>query len=364
MASAGVGSPATLRSINLRSGYGLVMRSARVAARSANGCGARALKQSRAGFNPISTSTRTRQLRWIPLGALALLLVLLGARTARAFPHVVQPGDTLAAIAQRFYGRVDREALLVTANALGLEGGIAIVPGIRLEVPAVSHRRIVQGDTWPALATELLGAPERSAVLAFANDSKPWLLPPENAEIVVPYNLRVVAAAGDNLESLAQRFLGEKKRAWMLSQYNGLKDVRLERGQVVLLPLTELALTAEGRRAAQKAALEQSGVGGEQRALQARAADELPELIANVRSARYVEAVADGERLLARGSLTTPQLALVQRELLEAYVALGVLGRAMDACRAWRRNDPRARLDPLELSPKLIAACTKAPAAP
>jgi hypothetical protein len=300
-----------------------------------------------------------------------LLLNLLGAclalalrpGSALAFPYVVQPGETLAAIAQRLYGRADREALLVTANGLALDGGVPIVPGMRLEVPAVSHRRTTRADSWPALATELLGAPERAGVLAFANESKPWERPADGAEIIVPYNLRIIAGNGETLNDVALRFLGDKKRTWMLAQYNGMQDVRLERGQVVLVPLTDLPLTPEGRREAQRAAGVQSGLGGEQRALQSQAASELPELLGDVRYGRYVEAVARGERLLAGRALSAPQRAVVHRQLLEAYAALGLTGRAADECQAWRRYAPGVRLSPAQLSPKLLAACTRPSAA-
>lgn len=292
--------------------------------------------------------------KWCPRVS---LLLLAWAGPSQAFPLVVQQGDTLAGIAQRVYGRVEHETLLVIANGLDAGGGIPITPGMRLEIPAVSFRRVALGDTWAALATELLGAPQRAAVLAFANDSKPWLLPTENAEILVPYNLRVVADGESSLVDIAERFLGSQKRTWMLAEYNGLKHARLDPGQVILVPLTELPLTDAGREAARQPPAGRGGVGGESRQDQAAAKDALPALLADVRGGRYVDAVARGEGLLAGSDLTTPQRAAVQRQLLEAYVALGAAGRARAACREWRRADPRARLDPIELSPKVLDAC-------
>jgi hypothetical protein len=194
-------------------------------------------------------------------------------------------------------------------------------------------------------------------VLAFSNDSKPWLAPVENAELLVPYNLRFIAAGGENILDVAERFLGDKKRAWMLSSYNGIENVVLEAGQLVLIPLAELRLTPAGQLAARQAAESWGDVAGERRAEQLAAANELPELLANVRGGRYAEAVAVGVALLAGSSLSVPQQAAIQRQLLEAYVALGATGRAADACRDWRRAAPRAPLDPVELSPKLLAAC-------
>jgi hypothetical protein len=231
------------------------------------------------------------------------------------------------------------------------------VPGTRLEVPTLGYRRTVRGDTWAELASVLLGGPERAAALAFANDSKPWLRPTDNAEILVPYNLRFVAEDGDTLPAVAERYFGSEKRTWMLAQYNGIQDIALQPGQVLLLPITELALTEAGREAARSSLEAWSGAGGERRQQQAAAAEELPRLLASVRAGRYLETVSQGVALLAGSALTTPQRASVQRQLLEAYAALGARGRAADACREWRRAAPQVQLDPRELSPKLLSAC-------
>src|SRR5215212_7866395 len=90
---------------------------------------------------------------------------------AQAFTHVVTDKDTLASIAERYYGRIQFEKLLVAANDLDARGGSPIVRGMRLEVPALGHRVGKQGETWDSLAAELLGSPKRSDVLSLANDS-------------------------------------------------------------------------------------------------------------------------------------------------------------------------------------------------
>jgi hypothetical protein len=303
---------------------------------------------------------RTAQ-RWLAVLSVALVS-LSDARRATAFSVVVQRGDALAGIAQRIYGRVEYERLLVSANGLEAHGGIPIKPGMRLEVPALTYRRVAPGDTWAALAASFLGSAERAPVLAFANGGKPWLSPTENAEILIPYNLRFVAEGGENISDVSERFLGSKKRSWTLAEYNGLatsgvENIVLEPGQLLLIPLTDLGLTPEGQQAARRSLEGWGGLAGERRAEQAAAAAELPALLADVRAGRYAEVVARGVALLVGSSLTTPQRATIHRQLLEAYAALGASGRAADACREWRRAAPRAPLDPMEMSPKLIAAC-------
>jgi phage tail protein X len=293
--------------------------------------------------------------------ALALAAVSLFPKPAAAFHHVVQSGDTLASLAERYYGRIQLEKLLVAANLLDLEGGSSIVRGMRLEVPALAHFRVRHGDTWDLLAAELLGAPSRSDILSLANDSSPWLTPEEGAEIIVPYNLRVVAGQGDNLVELAYTFLGDKNKAWVLDRYNGFKDKPIQRGDVVLIPLSDIPLTEAGKKAARAAAsFACTEAAGETRMVQRRVAQEIPALIADVRAGRYVDAVSRANRFVGSGSLTEPELAVIYRELTTAYAALDAHGLSTAACQEWRKRDPAARLDPVLLSPKIIRACERA----
>jgi hypothetical protein len=297
---------------------------------------------------------------WVLAGAL-LASTLAEGGGAEAFPHVVREGETLAQIAERTYGRVEMEQVLVAANTLDSGGGVPIIPGQRLEVPALGHHRVTAGETWASLAEQLLGAAERSDVLALSNDTMPWLEPTDGQEIVVPFNLRYAVGQNDSLLTIAYRFLGKRDKAWMLDRYNRLKQEPVRRGSVILVPITDLELTAEGKaEAASAGALVRSEGAGRAREAQRKVDAELPQLASDVRSGRYIDAVARANRLLGYGDLSQVQIATIERQLLEAYVALDSGGLAETACAAWRKADPTARLDPIELSPKIVRACTSA----
>lgn len=294
--------------------------------------------------------------RWLALCALLTL-----AAPANAFTHVVRPGETLAAIAEQFYGRIQFERLLVASNGLDAQGGSPILPGMRLEVPALEHYRVKSGESWDQLAERFLGAAHRSVVLAGANGSSPWLPTEQGAEIVIPYNLTLIASEDVSIVNVALRYLGNTEKAWMLLQYNRRQEPQVQRGEVLLVPLTELPLTSEGRDAARRAAAHLSEQAeGATRAKQQQVRVELPALLADVRNGRYVDAVRRGNHFLANSDLTVEQYAAVHRQLLEAYAALGSVGLATGACTAWRKADPEAVLDPVRMSPKLMAACQRA----
>jgi LysM repeat protein len=307
---------------------------------------------------------KLRRLLLVP--ALVLLAFALGGvPSASGFTHVVRADDTLASIAERYYGKIQYERILVAANLLDLEGGSSIVRGMQLEVPAVGHRRVQRGETWESLAAETLGLGERSDVLALANDSMPWLFPEEGAEIVIPYNLRVVVRPNDTLIAIALRFMGDMNKAWILDRYNKLKGRGVEPGTVLLVPLTDLPLTEAGKKAAaQSAESVFSESQGATLKTQRKIAGEIPLLIADVRAGRYVDAVARGSRFVASGALTEQQLARVYRELVEAYVALDAAGLARSACDEWRKREPGVVLDPVIVSPKILRACPTPKAAP
>ena len=297
------------------------------------------------------------------LSAIALVAVLATAtlyapRRARAFTHVVRKGETLASIASAIYGRADYEHILVGANALDAQGGSAIAPGMRLEIPAVGHARTALGDTWAALADKYLGDPVHQRVLSEANKSHPWLFPDPGAEIVIPYVLRHYAADNETIFDLSQRYLGDKMLAWQLVIFNDLKTNDIRRGDVVLIPLVDLKLTAQGEReaAAQQHLNVEAGGGGaleHQKLIE----EKLPELHRLVAEGHYVEAVALGEKLRGTGDATRSQLAKLGKRLTAAYVALDATGAAIEACGLYLANVSVVHLEPETTSPKIRAVC-------
>jgi LysM repeat protein len=291
--------------------------------------------------------------------ALLVALAVTASRDSAAFTHIVKPGESLAQIADRVYGDSRLEVVLVGANALDVQGGTVIATGMRLEVPAPGHHTVMQGETWAELSLSWLGSDRvaRGDLLARANKAVMWVPPVEGQEIEIPAIVTYIAGEGETINLIARRFWGDANRGWELNIYNGREGTTVKRGDVVLVPMTGLRLTEAGKSEA-RAAAERDGASGGMALEQQRKGDaELPQLLADVRYGRYPEAVARGNRLLGAGALTHPQLAVVHRALLEAYVAIDARAAAAAACAAWKSNEPNPILDPVRVSPKIRAAC-------
>jgi LysM repeat protein len=291
--------------------------------------------------------------------SLAVLFACATSSQAQAFTHIVKPGETLAQIAERMYGDAKLEVVLVGANALDVQGGTVITPGMRLEVPAPGHHTVMPGETWTTLSLSWLGSDRvaRADLLARTNKGVTWVSPVEGQEIEIPALVTYIAGDGETINAIAQRFWGNANLGWELNLYNDREGVGVKRGDVVLVPMGGIRLTEAGRAEARSAAERDGASGGMALEMQRKCEAELPQLLADVRYGRYAEAVARGNRLLGGGALTHPQLAIVHRALLEAYVAFDARPAAAAACAAWRSNEPNPVLDPARVSPKIRAAC-------
>jgi hypothetical protein len=259
------------------------------------------------------------------------------------------------------YGDPKLEYVLAGDNALDVVGGSAIVPGMRLEIPAPSYHRVMTNETWYGLALAWLGDTKRCDALASANGGQSWVPPEEGREVVIPAVLTIIAGDNDSDMTIAGRYLGDVNKAWVIDAYNFRKTGPFHRGEVVLVALPDLTLTVRGKAEARDA-MDRERIEGQGSAheLQKRADVELPALLADVRGGRWVDAVGRGNRALALGELTRQQQATVHRALLEAYVALDAIGLAAAECTAWRASDPAAKFDasPVDVvSPKIRAAC-------
>ncbi len=277
-----------------------------------------------------------------------------------AYVHVVKPGETLASIAQSYYGDPKRENVLVAENGLLAQGGTAIVEGLRLLIPTVSYHRVEAGDTWRDLAQRYYGDPTRTVALLRANQAKPGSTPDEGAQLLVPYPMRHIMEQGDTFISVVEQYYKDRNDVRLLKAFNASK-APLKRGHIMLVPLFDLVLSEEGR--ARLAANGQHIESGETRAAQTRVDEQLPLLHEHVVKGRFAEALALGNQLLGSGQLTGHQEISIQRELATAYVALGRHDLAVEAFSSALKKQPDLELDSARTSPRVLKALEDAKSA-
>jgi LysM repeat protein len=264
--------------------------------------------------------------------------------------HVVRHGDTLASIAQRYYGDVSREVILVAANALNVQSSAGIIPATRVIVPSVSYYRVRERDTWERIAFREFGSVLRAPYLAQLNREDVRVAPSVGAVVRIPYLLRYVTAEdAEPLFEIARRYYGDRAQARFVAEFNGLQSLRLQRGQVLLLPMPDLVLREEPACEA-----------GPSLAAGARAQQQLEERMSTLASlvdhGQFVEALALGARLLGTTEVTSAQRLRIQLVLAESYVALDRVDLAAESLRDALTVQADLRLDETRYSPKMLDA--------
>jgi LysM repeat protein len=290
--------------------------------------------------------------------AVTLLAFAPQADAQAVYTHAVQDGDTLASIAQRYYGDPTREAVLREANRMKGAAEGSLLPGTWLFIPVVTFYQVAPDETWRSIATKFYGKEARALALIDANKGNRRVQPDEGAELLVPYPLRHEVAPGETLAKIAALYMPESPVSLKrLRQFN--PGARVERGRVVLVPLFDLRFAGEGRTEA-SAAFERAAGGGAAKEAQDEVETSLPDLIRQVQGAQFAEAVALGNRLLGASGLTSTQAVTIQKELGVAYVALERADLAEASFRAALSLQPNLELDTVRTSPRVLAAFNRA----
>jgi LysM repeat protein len=279
------------------------------------------------------------------------------AQAAEAIVHVVRPGETLKSIGELYYGE-RREAALAAENAI--EPNVNVVSGMRMVIPTVRYHRVQQGETWAELAERYYADVRRAFALAEANSGSPNRTPEVGQQLLVPYPLRYVSSAHDPVRQAARDFFdGSTKAIALIRRFNAIKTARSVRGEVLLLPLSNLVLSEQGRHHA-AAQGKDLGKAGQARDKQVAAQEALPTLRQHVLEGRYVEAVALANQLLGRGELTGNQLVTIQRELGTALIALDRDDLAFEAFKSLLEQQPDVELGLGDTSPRVLKVLDRA----
>lgn len=286
--------------------------------------------------------------------ALAGLVPVQAHAQEQVYVHIVRTGETLASIAQAYYGDPRREQVLMRENALG-DGEASA--GTRLLIPIVRYHRVSAGESWRSIAEHYYGDPNRAVALLKANHAKAAGPLEEGTQLLIPHSLRYLARSSESLSSLAEQFYGTRDEARLLRTFNPGLHSRVSRGQTLFLPIYDLVLSRAGLERVQLSMGPKPGSDSEEtRRVQAEIARDIPRVRQAVLAGQFVEALALGNQLLGRGLLTGNQEISIQRELATAYVALGRDDLAVRAFSRALEKQPDLELDSVRTSPRVLAA--------
>jgi S-formylglutathione hydrolase FrmB len=136
--------------------------------------------------------------------------------------HTVVAGETLSALALRFYGDADLNRLSATAS--GIADPEAIDVGQRLVFPDFTRHTVVAGDTLSELAARFYGDARLHRLIATASGiTDPDVIHP-GQRLIIPEITRHTVVAGDTLSELAARFYGDSSLYPLIATVNGIAD--------------------------------------------------------------------------------------------------------------------------------------------
>ena len=106
---------------------------------------------------------------------LVVAVVVLGSRAeAQAvYTHAIQEGDTLASVAQRYYGDPTREAVLSEANRMKGPDTNGLVLGSWIFIPLVTFYRVNKDETWEINRDPALWARDESCDVGRSQQRQP-----------------------------------------------------------------------------------------------------------------------------------------------------------------------------------------------
>lgn len=286
-----------------------------------------------------------------PIGIVLFCCAITLSPVAHALNHVAREGETIIQLAKRYYGNSDLSMVIRAANGFVHPDDGTLTPGEWVTIPETTPYQFQTGDTWETIANKYLASPERGIFLAKLNNYEDDTVPQEGTLIRIPYHLRHIFAANENLKSVTRLYYGRKGSTQFLQDYNLTRKKRFNRGEVLLVPLTDIAFTEEEQKRIEeerKHCFQNSDVDA-----QNQARDAIVRIKKSFENGDYIQMLSLAQQVLGRGKLTVPQLIGVHNYLAFTYVALGEDRLAFQSFEKALELEPGMELSPITTSPKI-----------
>ncbi len=284
--------------------------------------------------------------------AIAIALIVAGlATSAQAdrdyIVHRARAGDTLDLLAAEYYGDRRHAIFIMVANKLAHPRPLKA--GEKLRMPVTRDVTVAVGDTLDGLAQIYLGDKRRAPFLADFNGITADAGLAAGTVLTVPFHVVHTAAGEESLASIAAAYFGDGKNAELLRKYNFLDRDPLAPRETIVIPIRHVRV----RESALPPVDAESRARTEKRkATETAAIRALPLAYAAWRSADAAE-VRRGLAGLDLDFLDAPRAVEIGTLLGAAYVALGDDDSARAAFRRALERRPKATMNAYTYSPRI-----------
>jgi serine/threonine-protein kinase len=269
---------------------------------------------------------------------------------APVLQHTVRKNDTLELLAAEYYGKREFAVFFMVSN--GMSHPRPLRPGEKLTIPTAWQVRVEEGDSLELLAERYLGDARRAPFLAAFNQVLPSATLPVGQELTIPFHVKHAAQDREALRAIAAAFYGDANKAELLRGYNFRSAKPLRRGESIIVPIVEVRVRPSKMPAPDPEAKQREQKRQE---MAIRAKEALP---------RARLAWLDGDFASVKSWLVDLEADYLEGDVAfsaafllgSAYVAYGDEESAVAAFRKALERRPEQPVRPEETSPKIVRA--------
>jgi hypothetical protein len=263
--------------------------------------------------------------------------------------HRVQAGDTLELLAAEYYG--DRADSLFIMAANHMLHPRPLKKGEKIRVPVSREITTSVGDTFESLAQAYLGDKRRARLLAGFNGLTPDDSLAAGTVLSVPFTISYTAEFDIGLDKIAEAYFGDASKAPVLRDYNFLDKDVLAKGETIDVPIYHVKVReamlppvdAEAKARSEK-----------RRVMQDQASTVLPNARAAWRAGDFAAVKRELAPISGDAAYLDVKLAVEIGVLLGgAYVATGDNDSAIAMFKGVLARRPNQELDAYHFSPKI-----------
>jgi phage tail protein X len=292
----------------------------------------------------------------------SLAIIALLTATALAQPDTtvlnyrVQRGDSLDVLAAELYGDKDDAIFIIAENKL--KRARPLNPGERLRIPVTREIRTEKGDNFESLAQRYLGDAKRAPFLAEFNHRSVEESLATGTELTIPFHVTHTAQGTETLAQISTTYFGNPKHADELAKYNAMDRTSIDKGEQLDVPILNVRV--------RDAKLPPLDAESQARDKQRRDAAALAQTALPAAHTAWMQGdfarVKEALALLADKTdyLDTDTAIDVDLMLGKAHVAFDDTALAVAAFTRVLARKPRYELSPYHDSPKVIEAWQKA----